>query len=255
MKGSARYPKYRGVLGTMRQVVKEEGFLSLYKGNGANVLRVVPVYSLKFMFNDAFRDLVKQGDEPLSFSGLILSGTMAGLFQTCVTYPLETVRTRLTLGIGLGVKYNGILDVFRTTIRTEGVAGLYKGLGPTILTGSPYVGLQMSFYELFKRNSPEEIENQVLAQQLYKLSCGAFAGLIAQTITYPGDTVRRRMQTNGMNGEPKVYRNSFDCTLKMIRNEGARSLFSGITANLVRCLPGAAIQFWAYDLLKSVLNV
>lgn len=255
MKGDKTVPKYRGLMPTIRTVVHEEGLLSLYKGNGANVLRVVPVYALKFMFTDAFRDIVREGDEPLSFSRLIVSGTLAGLFQTCVTYPLETVRTRLTLGSGLGVQYNGIIDVFRTTIRTEGVSGLYKGIGPTILTGSPYVGLQMTFYELFKRNMPENQSNTGMMNQAGKLLCGAVAGLLAQTLTYPGDTVRRRMQTNGMNGEAKIYQNSIDCTLKIVRNEGWKALFNGLTANVVRCLPGAAIQFWAYDSLKSLFGV
>mmetsp|Transcript_5425 Transcript_5425/g.6318 ORF Transcript_5425/g.6318 Transcript_5425/m.6318 type:complete len:343 (-) Transcript_5425:270-1298(-) len=252
--GGSHAPKYRGILGTIRTVVQEEGFLALYKGNGANVLRVIPVYALKFTFNDTFRDLVKVEGQPLTFSRLILSGTMAGLFQTCVTYPLETVRTRLTLGKGLGVEYKGILDVFRQTIRTEGVGGLYKGIGPTFLTGSPYVGLQMTFYEIFKRNQPDLEDNQVVMKQVYRLVCGAVAGLIAQTITYPGDTIRRRMQTNGMKGEAKIYSNSIDCTRKLIQQEGFKALFNGYTANAVRCLPGAAIQFWAYDLLKNTLQ-
>mmetsp|Transcript_13565 Transcript_13565/g.16836 ORF Transcript_13565/g.16836 Transcript_13565/m.16836 type:complete len:148 (-) Transcript_13565:844-1287(-) len=146
------------------------------------------------------------------------------------------------------------MDVFRQTIRTEGVGGLYKGIAPTFLTGSPYVGLQMTFYEVFKRNQPKLEDDKMMLGQVYRLLCGAFAGLIAQTVTYPGDTVRRRMQTNGMKGEAKLYSSSIDCTKKIIRNEGTKALFNGYTANAVRCLPGAAIQFWAYDLLKSMLG-
>ncbi|GBG28681.1 Mitochondrial carrier protein [Hondaea fermentalgiana] len=247
--------KYRGVLGTMRTVLKEEGVLALYKGNGANVLRVVPVYALKFTFNDTFKDMVRTSNEPLSFGQLIMAGTLAGLFQTCVTYPLETVRTRLTLGSGLGVQFNGITDVLVQTVRKEGIAGLYKGIGPTFLSGSPYVGLQMTFYEIFKRRLEGRQDGQsVLTIQVEKLLAGASAGVIAQTITYPGDTIRRRMQMNGMNGEAKLYKNSWECSKLLVQREGFAGLFNGLGANLIRCLPGAAIQFWAYDFLNALIK-
>jgi len=255
MKNSdVKHFKYRGIVGSMRTVVQDEGFLALYRGNGANVLRVVPVYALKFTFNDTFKDMVRTPGEDLSFVQLICAGTLAGLFQTFVTYPLETVRTRLTIGAGMGAKYTGIVDVLRQTVRHEGVAGLYKGIGPTILSGSPYVGLQMSFYEIFKRRMEKRKETNVFLQQIEKLLSGAAAGVIAQTITYPGDTVRKRMQMNGMGGEAKLYTNSWDCTKKIVRAEGVKGLFNGLGANLVRCLPGAAIQFWAYDLVNSMIR-
>jgi len=247
--------KYRGVFGTMRTVVMEEGLLALYRGNGANVLRVIPVYALKFTFNDTFKDMVRSPGEPLNFMQLILAGTAAGLFQTCVTYPLETIRTRLTLGTGLGVEFKGITDVARQTLRSEGINGFYKGIGPTILSGSPYVGLQMTFYEVFKRAVESNEDSKFgMKKQIEKLLCGAAAGVIAQTITYPGDTVRRRMQMNGMNGEARLYRNSWDCTAKLVRKEGVKGLFNGLGANLIRCLPGAAIQFWAYDMLNALVK-
>ncbi len=247
--------KYHGVVGTMKTVTKEEGLLSLYKGNGANVLRVVPVYALKFTFNDTFKDMVRTPGQDLNFGQLIMAGTGAGLFQTCVTYPLDTVRTRLTLGSGLGSQYTGIMDVLRQTLAKEGVRGLYKGIGPTFLSGSPYVGLQMTFYEIFKRKMDNNASTKnTFRTQVEKLLAGAAAGVIAQTITYPGDTVRRRMQLNGMGGKPPEYRHSWDCCMKLVRAEGIAGLFNGLGANLIRALPGAAIQFWAYDLLTAGLK-
>lgn len=259
--------KYNGLLNTIYTIIKDEGFLALYRGNGANVLRVIPVYALKFTFNDVFTDIWKADKtnpkHKLTFSQLIISGTCAGLFQTCITYPLETVRTRLSMGKGLGASYDGIADVFVRTIKTEGISGLYKGLGPTLVTGSPYVGLQMSGFELLLRErrrigeliGTEQKYVVFLYENCYLLFAGALAGITAQTLTYPGDTVRRRMQTNGMLGKPKVYKNSVDCFTRIIRQEGVRKLYAGLSANLVRAIPGAAIQFWAYDFLKKSLGI
>jgi hypothetical protein len=90
--------KYRGVLQSLLLVTREEGVRGLWRGNLANVLRVIPVYALKFSFNDRIKHVVARGDpsRQLSYGELMLSGTLAGLMQTCITYPLETVRTRLS---------------------------------------------------------------------------------------------------------------------------------------------------------------
>ena len=175
-------------------------------------------------------------------------GTLAGLLQTALTYPLETVRTRLTLGPDQGVRYLGIADCFRQMMRTEGIAGFFKGFGPTLLSGAPYTGIQMTSYELLKRAGPNEGSGM-----LWQLTAGALSGLLAQTITYPGDTVRRRMQNNGAGGAARVYRNAFHCTAEIARHEGARGFFRGALTNTVRAVPGAAFQFAAYEVLKKGL--
>ncbi|CAE7238410.1 slc25a25b [Symbiodinium sp. KB8] len=117
--------KYRGTVGTMRTVFVEEGVLGLWKGNFANVLRVMPVYALKFSFNDTFKSMVAgKSTEKLTFTQLMMSGTLAGLFQQLVTYPLETVRTRLSVGEGLGLKYRSIWECGKDLVQKEGALAL-----------------------------------------------------------------------------------------------------------------------------------
>ena len=113
--------------------------------------RVIPNYSLKFMFNDVINNVVKRSDQKrseMSFNQMLGAGTLAGLSQMSITYPLETVRTRLTLSLSLagGTAYRGIVDCFRQTISREGFFALYKGFGVATLSGAPYVGIQMSVY-------------------------------------------------------------------------------------------------------------
>jgi hypothetical protein len=122
-------------------------------------------------------------------------------------------------------------------------------VGPTIVSGAPYTGIQMTTYELMQRSSPSGGSDLV-----WQLANGALAGLMAQTVTYPGDTVRRRMQNNGAGGAPRVYRNSFHCTAMIFQKEGMRGFFKGAWTNTVRCLPGAGIQFAAYEAMKKVLG-
>jgi len=188
--------KYTGMVQSLTAVVREEGVLKLWKGNGANVIRVMPVYALKFAFNDFFKDLARQlrgaasGSTPerLTFSEQILAGSLAGLTQIVITYPLEVVRTRLTMGPGMGLHYDGIVDCFAQTLRSEGVAGLYKGIGPTILSGAPYVGLQMTGYDTLKAAATQvdflsrrDASGAARPTLLASLACGALAGVFAQT--------------------------------------------------------------------------
>jgi hypothetical protein len=290
-------PKYTGILQATGVVLREEGLRAMWKGNGANVLRVVPVYGLKFAFNDSIKAAVAgPSKRRLDMSDLLWVGTLAGLIQTALTYPLETVRTRLTLGPEQGVRYSGIVDCFRQIVRTEGMGGLcvwwrglpgrstratcstspppppclpppphsplppltptastppprsFKGFGPTMLSGAPYTGIQMTSYEMIKRVGPEGGSGVA-----WQLVAGAASGLLAQTVTYPGDTVRRRMQNNGAGGAARVYRHSLHCASLMWKNEGAAGFFKGAWSNTLRAVPAAAFQFASYEFFKKWL--
>jgi solute carrier family 25 phosphate transporter 23/24/25/41 len=256
----AKTVKYKGILNTMRTVVTEEGIRGLYKGNGANVVRIVPTYALKFGFNDTFKAMfVKDTSAAPTKPQMMAAGTLAGLFQIMCTYPLDMVRTRLSLSDGLvaqGIHYKGIVDCARQTIKHEGPTALYKGIGPTFLSGAPYVGLQMTAYHVLKEELDLRLEQDGELTHAYtSFIAGAFAGLFAQTVTFPGDTVRRRMQTNGIGGSERIYSNTWDCCKKILAKDGVTGFYRGLGTNMVRCIPGAAIQFYAYDSMKRLLDV
>ena len=254
LQGMHHETKYKGILHTAVLIVKEEGWMALFKGNFANVIRVAPNYAIKFTMNDSIKEIVRrpgQKDNEFTFTQMMVSGTIAGLTQITLTYPLEVIRTRITLPSSqiVGGPYRGIWDCAVRSVRTEGITSLYKGIGPTFISGAPYTGLTMTFYELFKRFFPTDADGR--SSGAYKLWSGAFAGLIAQTITYPGDTLRRRMQTNGLSGSERLYNNSWDACVKIVRTEGWKAFFKGMNANTIRCVPGAAIQFATYDMIKE----
>lgn len=311
-------PESTHLLGVMRHIVVTEGVTSLFKGNLANVVRIVPVYGLKFSLNDRFRTLVRepgQTTRQLSTAQLMVAGTMGGLCQILVTYPLELVRTRLSLSTtSLEGAYSGIIDCLRGTVAKEGVKGLYKGITATIWSGAPYTGLQMTSYELVKRQlvrMPHIFVDQGSADlaankrhadahsasvtaahdvsrsnvvhvpefshiplvtstngssstsstgtgqinMLGKLTAGGISGLVSQTLTYPGDTIRRRMQTNGMGGRARLYTTTWDCVRQVWQQEGPRAFMRGATTNVWRCVPGAAIQFAVYDTVMTLLGI
>ena len=93
------------------------------------------------------------------------------------------------------------------------------------------------------------------ARNIYKLACGASAGVVSQSVSYPIDTIRRRMQLQGCDGGKRLYKNTMDCGMQVISREGPLGLFRGILANLLRAAPNTAIQFWLYDTCCILLEM
>jgi len=263
VQGMTKEVKYKNITQSLILIYKEDGLYGYYRGNGANIMRVIPVYALKFAFNDWFRDIARhpgQKDSQMSFNQLMTSGILAGLFQQFITFPLEFLRTRLSISQGFSdtEKYRGVIHCAVETYKKEGLFAFYKGIGANLISGAPYVGFQMAFYEVFKRNIPDKIvykDKKYESSVVHKLVCGALAGLVAQTVAYPGDTVRKRMISNGIGGKPKHYKHSLDCIVKIIRNEGVGVMYTGMRTNIVRCIPEAAIQFAAYEYIKNFFGV
>lgn len=248
----------------LADIVRRDGVRALYKGNGANCLRVIPVHSLKFALNDTFKEAVVSrraaaagatalaaASQSLTFVEKVLAGSLAGTVQIVATYPLDLIRLRLQLAEHTGVHYRGIAHCASSIARTEELRSLYKGMFPTMLAGVPYVGLQMSFYDVLKTELGPHLGGGTLSM----LACGSLAGLSAQTISFPMDTVRHRIQADGSGGRPRVYAGTLDCIRTMIKSEGPGAFFKGWGLNAFRALPGAAIQFTAYDTFKHVLGV
>ena len=175
-------------------MITNEGLLSIFKGNLTNIYRVVPNYVLKFPLNDIFKKYMSK--DKLSYYDLLCCGTLSGLSQLFITYPMDFVRTRISLDNQMNSNNNSIRKCFVQMYKNEGLAACYKGLGSAVLSYPLYVGLQMSLYTTFKN----DFENKFIA--------GALAGLISQTLMYPGDTLKRNLQLDGINGQKKKYSGS-----------------------------------------------
>ena len=79
--------------------------------------------------------------------------------------------------------------------------------------------------------------------------------MLSHSLVFPGDTVRRQMQTNGNGGAPRIYKNSFDAFRKIYQREGIKGYYRGLETAVIRTIPSAAIQFASYDLIKKWLGI
>jgi solute carrier family 25 phosphate transporter 23/24/25/41 len=110
----------------------------------------------------------------------------------------------------------------------------------------------MSIYKLAQQMLPTRADGS--SALYWKLASGAAAGLVAQSLMYPGDTLRRRMQTNGIGGESRTYTSTWHCCRVIMRKEGIQGFYRGLVANSLKAFPLAGFQFLFFDLLKALLK-
>ncbi|XP_052181339.1 mitochondrial carrier protein CoAc2 [Diospyros lotus] len=255
-----------GLLGSFHKIMRTEGALGFYRGNGASVARIVPYAALHYMAYEQYRRWVIQ-----TFPGVgrgpvldLVAGSFAGGTAVLFTYPLDLVRTKLAYQVvgssklnleGLGHNeqvYKGILDCFSKTSKEAGIRGLYRGVAPSLYGIFPYAGLKFYFYEEMKSHVPEEHKKGIAV----KLACGSVAGLLGQTFTYPLDVVRRQMQVERlMASNSDDLKGTMESLVLIVQRQGWKQLFSGLSINYLKVVPSVAIGFTVYDVMKSFLRV
>jgi solute carrier family 25 (adenine nucleotide translocator) protein 4/5/6/31 len=140
-------------------------------------------------------------------------------------------------------QYKGLIDVYRKTIATDGVAGLYRGFVISCVGIVIYRGFYFGLYDSVKPAMPDNIRNNFAAN----FAVGYAVTVIAGILSYPIDTIRRRMMMTS--GTGVFYKSSADCAVQIIKNEGFMSLFKGAGANILRGVAGAG-AISGFDVVK-----
>eukprot|EP00033_Pygsuia_biforma_P001551 GCRY01001750.1.p1 GENE.GCRY01001750.1~~GCRY01001750.1.p1 ORF type:complete len:372 (-),score=104.59 GCRY01001750.1:386-1501(-) len=246
---------YSGLLDALKNIPREEGIRALFKGNLANVSRAFPNAAIKFTAFELYKEkLFPEGVHQYHgvdlFARKLASGGLAGFSTMALTYPLDVVRTRLSAD-RVGVE-NSIAKCFRRIWTVEGFAGLYRGIGVSLCGIVPTVAISLTTYEELKKLHPAPTSVVFVPCQLLT---GATAGVLAQTLLYPVDTVRRRMQMTGALRQATGYPTALSCFVRTLRNEGFVALYRGVGIAVLKAVPGAAVYYTTYDNVKTFLSL
>ena len=139
----------------------------------------------------------------------------------------------------------------RSVVKAGGPIGLYAGVGMTLIGSLPFEGIKFGVYDVLNSMVPRDENGRVAP--LWTLVTGASAGALAHTLTYPLDTLRRRMQISGASGA-KMYASITECVRLMVATEGWGSLWYGLAPTVIRSVPNLGIQFLLYELIKAALG-
>ena len=244
--------RYQGIGDCVSRVWSEQGAVSFWRGNMANIYRYFPATAFSFATKDWFKRTFCGFDPDTQYSqfvmGNILSGGFAGGATTFVTYPLDFARTRLAADVGRNKGerlFTGLIDCIRKVVRVEGITGVYRGLQIAIPGFIVYRAFYFGLYDswTYRQNLP--------VWQLLVLANSITAGLSA--VMYPFDTIRRRLMMQS-GRKDILYAGVVDCIQKIHRNEGGvKAFYKGGLTNMVRSA-GGAIVLVLYDKLKGLVK-
>jgi solute carrier family 25 (adenine nucleotide translocator) protein 4/5/6/31 len=256
---SGKIKRYSSIGDCFSRVSSEQGAKAFWRGNLVNCLRYAPQQGSALAFNDAMNGLFPNYDSRKdfwkSFGAKIVSGGLAGALANTICYPFDFARTRLASDLNAGGgKFKGIGDCIASTVRSQGITGLYTGWTVTCMGAFVYRAGQLGFFKQIQDLNPYQKDKGTL---------GAASSFLAVTVArsavmpfnYPFDTVRRRMMLQSEKPQAeRNYKGSWDCFVKIFQKEGAKGMYKGMVPELFRGVGGSVVVV-AYDRIKLIFNI
>jgi len=247
--------RYNGIFDCFRRVSKEQGISSFWRGNLANVVRYFPTQAFNFAFKDSYKKFIvrhnPKTDKLLFFLENLACGGAAGASSLLIVYPLDFARTRLAadVGVGAGRQFNGLWHCLTSIRAKDGFRGLYKGFSVSVGGIIVYRAAYFGGFDTAKSILLTDPKNTSL---FVSWGIAQVVTTLAGIISYPFDTVRRRMMMQAGRGDV-LYANTFDCWKKIFVKEGPRAFFKGALSNAIRG-SGGAIVLVLYDEIQKKLG-
>ncbi|KAF1808063.1 mitochondrial thiamine pyrophosphate carrier 1 [Eremomyces bilateralis CBS 781.70] len=244
-------PTYKGAFGTLKHILRDEGVSALWKGNVPAEFLYLMYGAVQFLAYRQASALVSGLDLPSSATSFV-SGASAGICATTATYPLDLLRTRFAAQ-GQDRIYPSILRSVHQIYTSEGVGGFYRGIGAGISQVVPYMGL---FFAIYGSTQPYLVSSSLPLSSIGSPDAvaGVIASVCSKTVVFPLDTVRKRLQVQGPERMRYVHRNiplyegGVAKTLQnILKVEGVRGLYRGLTVGLLKAAPASAVTMWTYE--------
>ncbi|NXS76729.1 ADT3 translocase, partial [Pandion haliaetus] len=249
--------QYKGIIDCVVRIPKEQGVLSFWRGNLANVIRYFPTQALNFAFKDKYKQVFLGGVDKHTqfwryFAGNLASGGAAGATSLCFVYPLDFARTRLAADVGKAGadrEFSGLGDCLVKITKSDGLRGLYQGFNVSVQGIIIYRAAYFGIYDTAKGMLPDPRNTHIVISWMIAQTVTAVAGVVS----YPFDTVRRRMMMqSGRKGADIMHSGTIDCWRKIARDEGGKAFFKGAWSNVLRGMGGAFVLV-LYDEFKKVI--
>ncbi|EEF41855.1 mitochondrial uncoupling protein 2 [Ricinus communis] len=244
--------KYRGLLGTVATIAREEGITALWKGITAGLHRQFIYGGLRIGLYEPVKTFLVGSD----FVGVIplyqkiLAALITGAVAITVANPTDLVKVRLQaegkLPVGVPGRYAGALNAYFTIAKQEGLGALWTGLGPNIARNAIINAAELASYDQVKQTIlqiPGFMDNAFT-----HLVAGLGAGLFAVCIGSPIDVMKSRMMGDSS------YKSTLDCFIKTLKNEGFFAFYKGFLPNFGRLGSWNVIMFLTLEQVKRIFT-
>ncbi|KAJ9582688.1 hypothetical protein L9F63_022971, partial [Diploptera punctata] len=245
-------PLYTGTLDCATKTIKREGFRGLYKGMGAPIAGVAPIFAMSFFGYGLGKRLQMSGaNDTLSHKQIFLAGAFSGFFTTTFMAPGERIKCLLQIQQGGSApqKYKGPVDAVKQLYKEGGIRSIYKGTCATLLRDVPASGVYFLTYEVIQNliNPTGKPDIGMLAS----IIGGGSAGVAMWASCMPADVLKSRLQTGKDSFSTNRIRDVFK---HLMKKEGFGALYKGITPVMLRAFPANAACFFGFELCNRFLN-
>ncbi|KAG8509175.1 Mitochondrial glutamate carrier 2, partial [Galemys pyrenaicus] len=240
---------YKGMIDCLTKTARAEGFFGMYRGAAVNLTLVTPEKAIKLAANDFFRQLLMEDGMQRNLKMEMLAGCGAGICQVVVTCPMEMLKIQLQDAGRLAVQHQGSASVPTSAsrsyvtgspstykcpsatliawelFRTQGPAGLYKGLGATLLRDIPFSIIYFPLFANLNNLGINELTGK--ASFAHSFVSGCVAGSAAAVAVTPLDVLKTRIQTLKKGLGEDSYNGVTDCARKIWLQEGPSAFMKG----------------------------
>ncbi|KXS95902.1 hypothetical protein AC578_2634 [Pseudocercospora eumusae] len=208
---------------------------------------------VRFVAFDQYKSLLSNSDGTISGPMTVVSGFLAGATESLLAVtPFESIKTQLIDDRKREKpRMRGFVHGSALIAREQGVRGFFKGFVPTTARQAANSAVRFSSYTSLKQLAQSYTSPGEKLGTLSTFGIGAVAGTITVYATQPIDTVKTRMQAIDSKG---MYKNSLDCGVKILKQEGILKLWSGAMPRLGRLMFSGGIVFAMYEKTIEVLE-
>ncbi|XP_062853482.1 solute carrier family 25 member 55a [Trichomycterus rosablanca] len=247
---------YKNMMDCLVKTVRSEGYFGMYRGAAVNLALVTPEKGIKLAANDFFRHHLAKDGKGLTVIKEMLAGCGAGMCQVVITTPMEMLKIQLQdagrlaaqqrmpgilassklaqTNAVLSRSYNVMPSSARTIsatqiakelLHTQGIQGLYKGLGATLIRDVPF---SVVYFPLFANlNHLGKPSEDDAAPFYWSFMSGCVAGSTAAVAVNPCDVVKTRLQSLNKGANEETYSGVLDCVSKIMKKEGPSAFLKG----------------------------
>lgn len=226
-----------------RLIYAESGLRGFWRGNGVNCLKIAPENATKFLvYNAAKSKLLPSNREPRLYERFFC-GALAGVCSSVAIYPMEVLKTRLAVS---PESYTGIGQGFVKIVRDEGGRGLFRGIAPSLLGVIPYAGVDLALYFTLRAEYVRRWPAGGDPPPMAVLTMGAVSSLAGQTVAYPLQLARTRLQLLG-----SPYTSTAQVWKAAVKADGLTGLWRGITPNFAKAVPAVSLSYLAFETVMA----
>lgn len=225
------------------KMYKTQGIYGFFKGNTASLMRVLPYSAVEFYSLEFAKNMLRKLNiSPRNFLGLFLCGTFSGWTAVTLTFPLDVIRTRISVNTEhSNIKEKRIIESLKNIYKEQGFKGLYKGYALTSLGNILFIATKQTIFE-FLKNNVKINKHKNSSNLIYGLA----AGVISTLLLYPNYVLKRVAQTTRDKNFSLGY-----YIHKIYTKKGIKGFYSGMSLNLIKSGPYFAIVFFCNEKLKE----